>query len=740
MRAPPDRSTLLAALEARGPVGKPDAHGNRRVQCFYPQKHENGDADFSCDVHLERGYVCRVCGAKGGLWKLAKELRLTGNRNGNQTCRSTLAISAFAAAKRLPVEFLAKHGLVQDGHGLRITYKLADGSLTPRQRRRTALVAGDGSSWLRCGHCPGCQTSPPACTAGLVPYGLWRLDKARQEGELTLTEGETDALTLWLHDVPALGLPGADMAKLLQAGHLVDIQVLRIIQEPDQGGKTFRAGLVRRLRELRYAGEVFVLYMPDGLKDVNDLHRANPRGFMTRWLCDVIPVAEPVDLAAVDQPTKPEPDATARDESGPRPAPPGPIRTTTLAQVHALFRKHYGERYDTVAIDAVITTAATMHLTGDPVWLLVIGGPGGLKTETVTAPRLMPGASATSTITSVGALLSGTAQKQRAKDATGGLLKRIGNPGLLLLKDVSSILSLNRDARAQILAALREVYDGAWIREVGTDGGRTIPWEGRVVVIGAVTTAWDHHASVISAMGDRFVLVRLNTNDPDTRTEAGRRSMANAGHEGEIRQEVAEEVAALLGMAPIEPPPLSVDEKDRLLAMANFVTQARTAVETDYRGDVITAHAFEMPTRFLKQLLQLVRGGRRVGMAADRAIALALRCAVDSIPPLRLQVCLDLLAEGRSKAGQVAGRLGEAPATTERVLSALASLRVVHREIVPEPSPFKGRDLDVSYYSLRPEHEAVIRQIARAFSYRKSWRRQRRREGSIRRIAAKITS
>jgi hypothetical protein len=231
-------------------------------------------------------------------------------------------------------------------------------------------------------------------------------------------------------------------------------------------------------------------------------------------------------------------------------------RPTTLEDVHALFRQHYGEHYDTGALDAVIAAAATTFLTGDPVWLLVIGGSGGLKTETVTAARLMPGATATGTITSVGALLSGTAQPQRARDATGGLLKRIGNPGLLLIKDVSSILSMNRDARALVLAALREIYDGSWIREVGTDGGRTLRWQGRLVIIGAVTTAWDHAHAVIAAMGDRFVLVRLDTNDPDVRQEAGDQSISNVGHEGEIRQDVAEAVLALLRTAGATGPPL----------------------------------------------------------------------------------------------------------------------------------------------------------------------------------------
>jgi hypothetical protein len=43
-----------------------------------------------------------------------------------------------------------------------------------------------------------------------------------------------------------------------------------------------------------------------------------------------------------------------------------------------------------------------------------------------------------------------------AKDATGGLLREIGEDGVLVIKDVTSVLSMNGDARSLVLAALRE--------------------------------------------------------------------------------------------------------------------------------------------------------------------------------------------------------------------------------------------------------------------------------------------
>ena len=125
-----------------------------------------------------------------------------------------------------------------------------------------------------------------------------------------------------------------------------------------------------------------------------------------------------------------------------------------------------------------MAAAAAERLNGDPLWLLLISGPGNAKTESVQSLAGI-GAQITSTISSEGALLSATSRRQRAKEATGGLLRKLGDRGVLVIKDVTSILSADRNTRGGVLAAIREIYDGRWERNVGTDGGQTLTWTGR---------------------------------------------------------------------------------------------------------------------------------------------------------------------------------------------------------------------------------------------------------------------
>jgi hypothetical protein len=355
-------------------------------------------------------------------------------------------------------------------------------------------------------------------------------------------------------------------------------------------------------------------------------------------------------------------------------ASPPPIAKVSLKECHATFRRWLGDEYDLDILDACLAAIAVEQLDGDPVWLLVVSGSGNAKTE--TAQSLSgAGAEVTSTITSVGALLSAVPPR-KGRPATGGLLRRLGHRGVLVIKDVTSILSMDRNVRGQVLAALREVYDGFWERNVGSDGGQSIGWRGRIVVIGAVTTAWDTHHDVVTVMGDRFVLLR-----PDSatgRVAAGRRSVRNTGTEVRMREELAEAVAGVLAGADLETPQkLTDDQVDRLLAAADLVTQARTAVDVDYRGDVIDAHAPEMPTRFVKQLVQVVRGGVAVGMTRVDAMRLALRCARDSMPPLRLAILGDLAKYPASTLTEVRRRVDHPRMTVDRQLQSLHALRLL---------------------------------------------------------------
>jgi hypothetical protein len=264
---------------------------------------------------------------------------------------------------------------------------------------------------------------------------------------------------------------------------------------------------------------------------------------------------------------------------------------------------------------------------------------------------------------------------------------------------VTSILAMNRDTRASLLAALREMHDGRWERNVGTDGGRSLLWTGRIVIVGAVTTAWDRAHDVIASMGDRFVIVRMDSTETKGRIAAGRRAVRNTGDEDRMRAELAGAVGGLLATVnPRAVGTLTRPEQDRLLQAADVVTLARTGVDYDYRGNVIDAHAPEMPTRFAKQLTQMVRGALAIGVSRPAALRLALRCARDSMPPLRLAIVDDVAAHPGAQTHQVRKRLQKPRATVDRQLQSLHMLGVLTCE--EEESSHRGEAVTRWHYQL----------------------------------------
>lgn len=198
--------------------------------------------------------------------------------------RERITLEALARDKGLPPDLLRDLGCADlPNGGVRIPYRDLEGREVVA-RLRYALRAGDGSRWPK--------------GAKLTPYGLDRLAAARGKGFLILVEGESDAWTLWHHGIPALGTPGADMAKTLEPEHLEGIRRVYLIQEPDQGGETFRRGIAARLRDIGWAGELRVIPMADhGHKDPNAWHKADPAGFLGGFRATA-KAAAVVDLAA----------------------------------------------------------------------------------------------------------------------------------------------------------------------------------------------------------------------------------------------------------------------------------------------------------------------------------------------------------------------------------------------------------------------------------------------------------
>jgi hypothetical protein len=318
-------------------------------------------------------------------------------------------------------------------------------------------------------------------------------------------------------------------------------------------------------------------------------------------------------------------------------------------------------------------------LPSEPVWLLIVGSPSSGKTEVLHPLARLPFVHQAATLTEA-ALLSGTPRKERTADAKGGLLRRIDEFGIIVCKDFTSVLAQNRDSRTQVLAALREIYDGEWTRHIGTEGGRTLHWSGKIGLLGGVTPTIDTHHAVIATMGDRFVLYRMDDSADDTATA----SMQRLGTERRMRDELGTAVGFVVDDAD-KGVALKLDEDDqrqRIVAMAAFTTRCRTNVDRDgYDREVQAIPQAEGPARFAIQLRLIQAGLEAIGLDREETWPLLVRLARDSMPVTRRRL-VDIMAtaDGPIGTSTLATLVGIPTKTAHRHLEDLVLLNVLRRD------------------------------------------------------------
>jgi hypothetical protein len=366
----------------------------------------------------------------------------------------------------------------------------------------------------------------------------------------------------------------------------------------------------------------------------------------------------------------------AEDAAAPSPPPKQPA---SIDDVLAAF-KRWLVLPDSTPVLALLGAVAANFLEGDPVWLGIIAPPSSAKTEILNSLLQLPHVVQAATLTQAG-LLSGTPKRQQAGGAKGGLLRQIGDFGIIVLKDFGSILSMHPETKAETLAALREIYDGRWIRRLGTEGGKELPWEGKVGLVFAATGVIDSHYAVIGAMGDRFLFTRLTP-------KAGQAQFSQAlKHAGagtkQMRAELSEVVARLFAGRRLEARPISDDETAQIGRMISLVVRLRGAVERDRRSrEIEQVLGAEGTARIGLALERLLAGLDTIGVDRKKALKVVLSVAIDSAPPLRRQAyeCVKKHAVGGAiETADVAIALGLPSSTVRRVLEDLSAYGLVER-------------------------------------------------------------
>jgi hypothetical protein len=237
-----------------------------------------------------------------------------------------------------------------------------------------------------------------------------------------------------------------------------------------------------------------------------------------------------------------------------------------------------------------------------------------------------------------------------------------------------------REKRGEILAQLREIYDGSFSKEWGN--GKSLAWTGKVGLLAGVTGVIDREYALGAILGERFLLYRVK--GAPARNLARRAILQQSSWEGDQRQALRQVVAAYLDTLLPVPPPMPEPMMEAVAALAEFTAKARSPVFFDSRtGAIDLIPEPEAPGRLAKQFMLLARALAVVRQEPSVSLATystVVQVANDTLPATRQVVLQAVLAsEVSATTTNIATATDYPTSSARKYLEELAAVKLVAR-------------------------------------------------------------
>jgi len=549
-------------------------------------------------------------------------------------------------------------------------------------------------------------------TCKLTLIGLERL--AEDEDEVWLCEGEWDAVA-WSECLArnkiegvCIAVPGAGSFRPEWASLFRDRQVCVAMDHDDAGraadNRVYEAlrGIASKLSFLQWPEK-----LPDGY-DLRDLYRDKR--------------ASAYELASAALSPEPRYHAIAEDR---RAAEEPHAKTPTgrglpCKEVYKAYRR-WLHLPDTDVLDVLYGTMLANRISGDPLWLFLIGAPGAAKTELLMCFDGAPLVVTTTSLTPH-ALVSGATGMGGADPS---LIPRL-NGKVLVIKDFTTIMSTNPTARDEVFGVLRDAFDGKTEKVFGS--GIVRSHTSLFGLIAGVTPRIDMLDYLHASLGERFIKYRIGMG-----AEAGMSQQAlietvieNIAQENHIRSDLQKVAAAALDFKVEQLPDIPPTAIRELSAISEIVAAMRGVVVRErYSGEVLYEPTPEIGTRLAKQFTKLALGialFRRLPALNADVLRIVKQVAKDTVPGRVHGIAKGLLVHHEeSKKGVSAKTIGTwvglPQDTIWRVLNDLRLLKVVVCTTMAGSSKL---------WRLAPRFRRLMEPL-NLYEKEESWRNQRKR-------------
>lgn len=534
------------------------------------------------------------------------------------------SLGRLARARGLPREAFAGWGVGFDGRHYTIPVRDEDDMVVDIRRWRPG----------------GRVLATKGCSTGML--GHENIARSPEDWPVYVCEGEWDAIALnWLIrkklgrykiNGVVVGVPGANTFKVNWAEAFRDRRVYACYDN-DGPGQQGELQLQKRLEGV--ASSILYLHWPEGLEDGYDIRDYVISGAIDKRK----PLAcwrglkryfykQPREGVKSDI----EPDEEIESEESAY----TDENPADLEQLRTVF-KRWMKLKDTDVIEVILATVISQELSGDPVWMFVVGPAGSAKTETLVTLNADPEIYEVSTL-STHALISGFPNTKKDPSLIPSL-----NDKTLVVKDFTPILQMKEGDKAEIFGLLRDAYDGHCGKVFGN--GIRRHYKSRFTVVAGVTPAIYEMSAEHAGLGERFLKYLTAENiRRESEDDVLRRVILNVGREDGMRHELRDVVQSFLARKRREierdgvpTPPMETVEF--ISGLAKISARMRGTVPRDkYRHEVVIGRpTVESPARLAKQFQKLMVCLMIVtGEGADERVSWILRkCVLDTMSQRR---------------------------------------------------------------------------------------------------------
>lgn len=346
---------------------------------------------------------------------------------------------------------------------------------------------------------------------------------------------------------------------------------------------------------------------------------------------------------------------------------------------------------DTSIIDVSLASIiATRLKVGFPVWLTIIGASSGGKSQ-ILRPLAMTDNKYLHRIDDVteNTFLSGA--KGKGGEDVSLLNNIIGKEGIIVISDLTVLMSKSSESRNTILSQFRMIYDGEMIKHTG-NRKEPLKWQGQLGVLSGSTPSIYRTFEEVSDMGERFIYFRMKDFDERkaTRLALNRKEYGLDLDQklSNIYGEYIKDVVTSYEETDLE---LSSEDIERIIDVSAFAEKVRTPVQVDhYSKEITSIPVSALPMRVSLQLLTIAKGlmimqkhENGTTKLTDSQLSVLDWCCY-SLANEEKRGCLKILASvdfNESVSTQViSDKIGLATSVTQGYMQNLASTGVIVRQ------------------------------------------------------------